>query len=53
MSPLGLLLLSECDNDFRIDLKCLALRLSTLGVTLEKATIIAKILGLTVHTWLN
>jgi len=53
MSPLGLLLLMECDNQLRIDLGPLNFCLSAMGVGLDQAAFIAKYLGLEVHTWMN
>lgn len=53
MSPLGLLLLSFCDNEFRIDLKAISFLLSVIGISCEKAGIICNLLGLQVISWLN
>lgn len=53
MSPLGLLLLSRCDNNLRIDLDNINFFLSVLGISQEKATYVANYFGLTVHRLLN
>lgn len=53
MSPLGLLLLSECDIDLRLDLNALSFRLSVLGVSLMDATKVARMLGLCLFHSLN
>ena len=53
MSPIGLLLLTECDNQLRIDLASIRFCLSAMGVEFKSAICIAKYLGLEVHEWLN
>lgn len=53
MSPLGYLLLNNCDNNGRIDISSLRLKLEAIGISITDALRICKVLELTPVQWVN